>query len=83
MSRAVYIEDLEAEQAFARRAAAYFADHPETRTFADAEIKPGCFFAVRWGLGEDCVVVLKLDEQHVPTNYMQLVRTVTGPKENP
>lgn len=73
--RAVYASDIEAEMAFAQKAAAHFAEHPEHSTYTGEDIVPGCFFAVRWGLGDDCVLVLKLDEQHIPTNYMELVRS--------
>jgi hypothetical protein len=72
--RGVTAEDIEAELAFARKAAANFAQHPEHATFGN--IEPGGLFAVRWGLGNDCVLVLKLDETHTPTNYQQLVKEI-------
>ena len=72
--RAVYSSDIKGELEFAEKAAAHFAAHPEHSTYTDGEIVPGCFFAVRWGMGEDCVLVLKIDEYHVPTNYQNLVR---------
>jgi hypothetical protein len=72
--RTVYPSQIEDELAFARKAAAHFAAHPEHSTYTDGEIKPDCFLAIRWGLGEDCVVVVKLDEMHVPTNYAEIVR---------
>jgi hypothetical protein len=72
--RAVYASDVDEEMAFARKAAAHFAAHPEHSTYTDGDIEPGCFLAIRWGLGEDCVVVVRLDDRHVPTNYMELVR---------
>ena len=71
--RMVYIENDREQQDFAERAAKKFAEDPKIVTYTDKEIEPGCFFAVRWGLGEDCVVVLKIDEFHVPTNYQNLV----------
>jgi hypothetical protein len=73
--RSVYSSDIKQEFEFAEKAAAHFAAHPEHSTYTDGEIVPACFFAVRWGLGDDCVVVLKLDENHTPTNYQNLVHT--------
>lgn len=72
--RMVYASEIDAEIAFARKAATHFAEHPEHHTYTGADIVPGCFFAIRWGLGDDCVVVLKLDESHIPTNYQSLIR---------
>lgn len=72
--RAVYSSDIKGELDFAEKAAANFAAHPEHSTYTDGEIVPACFFAVRWGLCGDCVVVLKLDESHTPTNYQNLIR---------
>jgi hypothetical protein len=68
----VYWSDLEEEMAFAQRAAKHFAEHPEHSSFGD--LKPGSFLALRWGIGNDCVVILKLDEHFEPTNYQQLIR---------
>lgn len=73
--RGVHLSDELAQIEFAKKAAAHFALHPEHSTYTGEEIKPGCLFAVRWGLCDDCVLVLKLDETHVPTNYFQLVRS--------
>lgn len=53
---------------FADRAARYFALHPECQSFSDADISPGCLLALRWGLGDDCVLVLKLDPFY--SNYV-------------
>jgi len=72
--RTVYTGQIEDELAFARKAAAHFAREPKHSTYTDGAIEPGCFLAIRWGLGEDCVVVVKLDDAHVPTNYAEIVR---------
>jgi hypothetical protein len=61
---------------FAKIAAKRFAGHPEISTYSLDKIEPGCFLAIRWGMGEDCVLVVKLDDSHVPINYAQLVRTI-------
>lgn len=58
---------------FAERAARYFALHPECQSFSDADISPGCLLALRWGLGDDCVLVLKLDPHFEPTNYHNII----------
>jgi hypothetical protein len=31
---------------------------------------------MRWGMGGDCVLVLKLDEDFELVNYQQIIRTV-------
>lgn len=72
--RSVYTDEVKCEIEFAEKAAAHFAAHPEHSTYTEGEIISGCLFAVRWGLGDDCVLVFKLDENHVPTNYQNLVR---------
>jgi hypothetical protein len=59
---------------FAEKAAAHFAANPKHWSYSLAEIAPGCLVALRWGLGDDCVLVFKLDEQFTPTIYAQLVR---------
>lgn len=58
--------------AFAERAAAHFIATPEDNSFG--ELTPGSYLAIRWGLGEDCVLVLKLDDDFEPVNYQQLAR---------
>lgn len=70
----VYVDELEAEIAFAETAAKWFAENPKGNTYTDGEIEPGCLFAVRWGLGDDCVLVIRLDDNHIPTNYQELVK---------
>lgn len=79
MTRAVYASQIEEELEFARKAAAHFAKNPQHTTYTDGEIVAGCFLGIRWGLGEDCVMVTKLDESHVPTNYMEIVRQFREP----
>ena len=70
-----YKPDEEAAQLeFAQKAAKCFGDSPEIRTFTNSgDIEQGELFAVRWGLDADCVVVLKVDEYHEPTNYHNIV----------
>jgi len=57
---------------FARKAAQHFANNPKHWSFGD--LKPETFLALRWGMGDDCVLVLKLDPTFEPINYRNLVR---------
>lgn len=72
--RAVYAGDVVRELDFAKKAAKHFAENPKHSSYTDGDITSGCLLALRWGLGDDCVLVLQLDESHVPTNYQNLVR---------
>lgn len=73
--RMVYVSEIDAEIVFARKAAAHFANHPEHTTYTGTDIEPSCLMALRWGLMNDGVLVVKLDAAHVPTIYAELVRT--------
>jgi len=79
--RMVYVSKELEQIEFAKRAAEAFAKNEKLASYTDGEIIPGCFFALRWGLRNDCVVVFKLDCAHVPTNYQELVRAVAGEKK--
>lgn len=68
------VEEIEEELAFAKKAATAFAKDPILATWRDSDIKPGIFMALRWGIGQDCVVVVKLNEDHTPTNYQNLIK---------
>lgn len=59
---------------FMEKAAANFASNPAVWSFSAGEITPGCLLALRWGLGDDCVLVMRLDEFHTPTVYSQAVK---------
>lgn len=72
--RQVRVDEINAEVAFAEKAAKCFAGDARLSTYSEAELVPGCFLAIRWGLGSDCVVVVRLDEEHEPKNYANLVR---------
>ena len=67
--KTVSIEEFE----FANRAAKHFGKHPEHTTYSDKEIEAGCYFALRWGLDRDCVLVLKIDDDVEPSNYNKLI----------
>lgn len=72
----IYLHDRREKDAFAERAAKRFAEDNKILTYTDEEPDSGCFFAVRWGLGDDCVLVFKIDE---PTVYQQLIRAFEKP----
>lgn len=74
MSRMTTKADELERLAFAEQAAADFAAHPEHCSYSYGEIKPGAYLALRWGLGNDCVLVLKLCDYFEPVNYQQLVK---------
>jgi len=69
-----YYETTETERLeFARLAAGYFAENPESVTFTKDGLKPDCFMALRWGLAGDCVVVVKIDSCEPIINYCAFV----------
>lgn len=70
----VSAHDIRDELAFMEGAANKFVTNPSMWSYSKGEIQPGCLLALRWGLGDDCVLVVKLDEFHVPTIYSQAVK---------
>lgn len=58
---------------FANEAAEYFSEHPEKTTYTSGEILAGELFALRFGLGDDCVVVFRLDEYELVENYQNII----------
>lgn len=70
----VYMSVVKEEIEFAEKAAKHFAANPKHWSFTTREITPGCLFALRWGLDDDCVLVFKLADDCDPKLYAQLVR---------
>lgn len=68
------VDKIREEMEFAELAAKEFAKDKKLSTFSLSDVEPGSFFAVRWGLGDDCVLVLKLCDVHEPTIYQQLIK---------
>lgn len=68
----IYLHEREEQDRFARKAAAHFEQHPEHWSYTDGDIRANAYFALRYGLGKDCVVVFKIGEDQ-PTNYMNLI----------
>ena len=69
----VHIEEQEDKLEFVREAAEIFSKNPKCRTYTRGAIKPGVLFAMRFGLGEDCVVVFRIDEDFPVENFQNIV----------
>jgi len=50
---------------FAKVAMKWFIEHPEHTTFTEKEPDDGCLFAVRWGMGQDCVLVFTVGDEPI------------------
>ena len=74
VARMTYVQDERARIAFAEKAAAHFAAHPEHWTYSDGDLAPGCLLALRWGCGNDCVLVARLDESEQLVNFQSIIR---------
>lgn len=74
MSRMTTVAEEQERISFAKRAAEHFAKHPEHYTFTGGDIVPGCLFAVRWGIGDDCVLVFRVDPDCEVVNFQQAVQ---------
>lgn len=70
----IYLSARKEEEEFVLKAAKHFKENPDNYTFTENEIETGCWFAVRWGLDRNGVVVFKLDEYFEPTNYMEVIK---------
>lgn len=81
--RMVYASEEIERLEFARKAAQHFAENPGHNTYTDGEIEPGCLFGLRWGLSDDCVLVIKLHDYEAPVNYQNLVREYTDTEKEP
>lgn len=71
--RIIYLSEEKEIQGFAQRAARYFEENPQHRSYSDREINPGCLLAMKWGRWDNCVLVLKLDDFFEPINYQNLI----------
>jgi hypothetical protein len=68
-----YLDERKEQDAFAERAAENFALHPEHWTFTDGDIAAGEYFALRFGMGGDCVVIFRIGEE-TPINYQNIIK---------
>lgn len=62
---------------FAEMAAKAFASNEQMATFSKGLPTAGDLLALRWGLGNDCVLVVRLDENFEPVNFQQATQYVT------
>lgn len=70
----IYLENKKEEEEFVLKAAKHFKEKPEHNTLTLNDIKEGCWFAMRWGMDRNGVVVFKLDEDFEPTNYLEVIK---------
>jgi hypothetical protein len=71
----INLQERRLEEEFAFKAADWFSKNDKGVTYSaeGGRIIPGEYFAVRWGLGNDCVLVLKLDEFYEPQLYGNII----------
>lgn len=77
MTTMTYLAEEQERLDFAFRAAQHFARNPDHATFTAGAIEPGAWFAVRWGMGNDCVLTFRISEEHPVTNYQQAFEAKT------
>lgn len=70
----VTLSEEEEKQAFVKKAAAYFAKNKNHWSYTEGNIVAGCYFALRWGLDDNSVLLFKLDENLEPVIYSQAIR---------
>ena len=58
---------------FAQKAALNFEQDQNLLSFTNSAIEAGCLFALRYGLGNDCVVVFRLARDFVPIDFQQII----------
>lgn len=70
----VHLAELEEQQAFVREAGSYFAANPSKHTYTQGDIVIGCWFGMRWGMGEDCVLAFRVSDEVEPTIFVNAIR---------
>ena len=68
---ATTLENQEKLIGFVKQAVKRFGESPGLATFGD--VRPGEYLALRWGMGEDCVLVIRLDKNFEPINFHQAI----------
>lgn len=63
----------QAKDFFAKEAAVHFKKNPNHWTYTSGQITAGEFFAMKYGSGEDCVVVFRIGEDE-PLNYQNIMK---------
>lgn len=69
--RCINLMEQEQRTEFALKAAEYFADHPAITSFTSGGVEEDALFALRWGLGADCVMVFTIKDE--PEIYEQII----------
>lgn len=72
MFQQIKLQEVEKELAFVARAKVEFEKSPSLATYGD--LTSGSFLAMRWGMTEDCILVVKLDEDFEPKNYVNVIQ---------
>ena len=67
------LEEQQAKLAFVKEATAFFAVNPRCTSYTHGAIKPGVFFALRFGRDNDCVVVFRIDVDYPVENYQNII----------
>lgn len=70
----VTLSEEEEKQAFVKKAADYFAKNKDKWSYTAGDIVAGCYFALRWGMDDNSVLLFKLDENLEPVIYGQAIR---------
>ena len=58
---------------FVRTAATAFREDPDMISYTTGPIEPGCLFALRWGLDNDCIMIFKVGTEFNPVVFDQVV----------
>jgi hypothetical protein len=74
-------EDEQDKLNFAKEAAEHFVEHSNHWTYTNEYPAAGCWFAVKWGMDSDCVLIFKLDKNITPIIYTQIMRDSLDAKE--
>jgi hypothetical protein len=69
-----HIEEEKEKIEFLERAKKSFSENKEFHTYTDnGRIENGEFFAIRWGIGGDCIVIFKVSEECEPINFQNVL----------
>lgn len=72
--RMVQMEEERKLHEFVQKAAKSFSENPKFYTFTEDKIDRGVFFAIRYGLGDDCIVVFKISDEMEPVNFQNIIK---------
>jgi len=72
--RSVYLHKEKTKEVFAMEAAQHFKENDKSETYtSNGKIEQECWFARRWGLDRNCVVVFKVCEFEEVVNYCEVI----------